>query len=49
MILDLAAEDREFDTELMWNFETGIKGLWLDESLQAQVAIVLSAAGRYSD
>tara|TARA_B110000211_G_scaffold167052_1_gene188541 strand:+ start:966 stop:3128 length:2163 start_codon:yes stop_codon:yes gene_type:complete len=34
----LAAEDREFDTELMWNFETGIKGRWLDDRLQAQVA-----------
>ena len=36
---DLAAADREFDTEQMWNFETGIKGLWLDGSLQAQVAL----------
>jgi len=34
----LAAEDREFDTELMWNFETGIKGRWLDDRLQTQVA-----------
>ena len=36
---DLAVADREFDTEQMWNFETGIKGLWLDGSLQAQVAV----------
>ena len=34
----LAAEDREFDTELMWNFEAGIKGRWLDDRLQTQVA-----------
>jgi len=34
----LSAEDREFDTEIMWNLETGIKGLWLDDQLQAQVA-----------
>ena len=34
----LVSEDREFDTELMWNFETGIKGRWLDDRLQAQVA-----------
>jgi len=34
----LTAEDREFDTELMWNFEAGIKGRWLDDRLQAQMA-----------
>ena len=34
----LAAEDREFDTELMWNFEAGMKGRWLDDRLQTQVA-----------
>ena len=34
----LSAEDREFDTELMWNFEAGIKGRWLDDRLQTQVA-----------
>jgi iron complex outermembrane receptor protein len=34
----LSAEDREFDTEIMWNLETGAKGLWLDGQLQAQVA-----------
>ena len=34
----LSAEDREFDTEIMWNLETGVKGRWLDDQLQAQVA-----------
>jgi iron complex outermembrane receptor protein len=34
----LASEDREFDTELMWNFEAGFKGRWLDDRLQTQVA-----------
>ena len=34
----LSAEDREFDTEIMWNLETGVKGLWLDNQLQAQVS-----------
>ena len=34
----LISEDREFDTELMWNFEAGVKGRWLDDRLQAQVA-----------
>jgi iron complex outermembrane receptor protein len=34
----LTSEDREFDTELMWNFEAGLKGRWLDDRLQAQVA-----------
>ncbi len=35
----LDAAEREFDTEQMWNFETGIKGLWLEGSLQAQLAV----------
>ena len=35
----LAAADREFDTEQMWNFETGVKGVWLDGSLQSQIAL----------
>ncbi len=35
--LDEAA--REFDTEHMWNLETGIKGRWLDDRLQAQIAL----------
>ena len=34
----LEAADREFDTERMWNVETGIKGLWLDGAVQAQVS-----------
>ena len=34
----LSAKDREFDTEIMWNLETGAKGLWLDGQLQAQIA-----------
>lgn len=35
--LDEAA--REFDTEHMWNLETGIKGRWLDDRLQPQIAL----------
>lgn len=35
----LSAEDREFDTELMLNYEAGAKGRWLDDRLQAQVAM----------
>ncbi len=35
----VAAEDREFDTELMLNYEFGVKGRWLDDALQAQVAV----------
>ena len=34
----LASEEREFETELMWNFEAGVKGRWLDDRLQAQMA-----------
>jgi len=34
----LVSEDREFDTELMWNFEAGLKGRWLEDRLQAQVS-----------
>ena len=34
----LPAQDREFDTELMWNIETGIKGSWLDETLSTQIS-----------
>ena len=34
----LVSEDREFDTELMWNFEAGLKGRWVEDRLQAQVA-----------
>lgn len=35
---NLAAIDREFDTEYMWNIEAGIKGTWLDDAVQAQIA-----------
>ena len=35
---DLDAADREFGTEQMWNIETGVKGLWLDDALQAQIS-----------
>ena len=35
----VAEEDREFDTELMLNYELGAKGRWLDDALQAQVAV----------
>ena len=34
----LSAEDREFDTELMWNFETGVKGSWFEQRLQARLS-----------
>ena len=35
----LSAQDREFDTELMWNIELGIKGRWLNDRLQTQIAV----------
>jgi len=35
---ELSPEDREFSTELMWNIETGIKGSWLDSTLDAQIS-----------
>ncbi|MDX2348781.1 MAG: TonB-dependent receptor [Porticoccus sp.] len=35
----LAPSAREFDTEYMWNFETGVKGDWLDGQLQVQLAL----------
>ena len=35
----LAAKDREFDTEVMWNLETGVKGNWLDQRLQVQLSL----------
>ena len=34
----LSAEDREFDTELMLNFETGVKGSWFEQRLQARLS-----------
>ena len=35
----LSADDREFDSELMLNYELGAKGLWLDDKLQTQVSL----------
>ena len=35
---DLDAADREFGTEQMWNIETGVKGLWLDDTLHTQIS-----------
>ena len=35
----LSAQDREFDTELMWNFETGLKGSWFEQRLQTRVSV----------
>ena len=35
----LSAQDREFDTELMWNFETGFKGGWFEQRLQTRVSV----------
>lgn len=35
----IAAENRIYDTEFMWNYEAGIKGLWLDDRLTLQAAV----------
>jgi iron complex outermembrane recepter protein len=35
----LDADLREFDTETLWNYELGFKGLLLDEKLQLQLAL----------
>lgn len=35
----IAVENRVYDTEFMWNYEAGIKGLWLDDRLTMQAAI----------
>ena len=35
----LKLEDRAFDTELMWNFEVGLKGTWMNDQLQGQLAL----------
>lgn len=32
-------ENREYDTEFMWNYEAGIKGKWLENTLTMQAAI----------
>ena len=34
----LELEDRAFDTELMWNFELGMKGIWMNGRLQGQLS-----------
>ena len=36
---DLAPEEREFDTEFMWNLETGLKRSWLQDKLNTQFAL----------
>ncbi|MFT6492177.1 MAG: outer membrane receptor protein involved in Fe transport [Porticoccus sp.] len=36
---ELDSDARDFDTEYMWNIETGIKGDWLDRTLQVQLAL----------
>lgn len=35
----LAADDRQFDTENLWNYELGWKGSALDETLQSRLAL----------
>ena len=35
----VAEDDREFDTEFMLNYELGAKGRWLNDALQAQIAM----------
>ena len=35
----LSSQDREFDTELMWNFEIGLKGSWFEQRLQTRVSV----------
>lgn len=34
----IAPENRVFDTEFQWNYEAGIKGLWLDGNLTLQAS-----------
>ena len=36
---DLAPEDREFDTEFMWNVETGFKASWMQDKFRTQIAL----------
>lgn len=36
---DIAVENRVYDTEFMWNYEAGIKGLWLDDRLTLQASV----------
>lgn len=35
----LTAEQKEFDSETLWNYELGLKGRWLDDRLSAQIAL----------
>lgn len=35
----LPVNARDFDTEYLWNFEAGIKSLWLDGSLKTNLAV----------
>lgn len=35
----LHPSDREFDTEFMWNIESGMKGNWMQEALSAQISV----------
>ncbi|TQV85572.1 TonB-dependent receptor [Aliikangiella coralliicola] len=35
----ISVEEREFDTEFMWNYEAGIKGNWLEDQLTLQASI----------
>ena len=35
----IASEDREFDTEFMWNYEAGVKGTMLDNKLVLQASV----------
>ena len=35
----LHPSEREFDTEFMWNIESGMKGRWMQESLSAQISL----------
>ena len=45
---DLSAENREFDTEIMWNFEAGVKGRsWLTQLRPKWLRFI--KAQRYSD
>ena len=35
----LPSDSRDFNTEYLWNFETGIKSLWLEGELKTNVAV----------
>jgi outer membrane receptor protein involved in Fe transport len=39
----LDADLREFDSESLWNYETGLKSRWYDGSLQSQIALFYMA------